>query len=111
MTVEERKAEEFIEKNRKLWEEGELTIEEIVRLTYITVYKEVLKMKLNTTTISDAPLMEREQLEKAKKIILSLYNAGRDILMCGYTEETQKRLEDKINAKEIEQFLKEVENV
>lgn len=69
MTFEEKKAEEFIEKNCKLWEEGALTIEEIVRLTYIACYKEALKMKVNTTTISDAPLMEMEQLAQAKDII------------------------------------------
>lgn len=44
---------------------------------------------------------------KAKEIILSLYNAGRDILMCGYSEETQKRLDDRINSREIEKLLEE----
>lgn len=46
------------------------------------------------------------QLEQAKKIILMLYNAGRNVLMCGSNEETLKILEDSINAKEIEQFIK-----
>lgn len=34
MTFEE-KAEEYIEKNCKIWEEGELTVDEIVRLAYL----------------------------------------------------------------------------
>lgn len=39
MTLEER-AEEYIEKNCKMWEEGELTVDEIVRLTYKDCAKE-----------------------------------------------------------------------
>lgn len=33
-----------------------------------------IKTKVNTTTISDAPLMEREQLEQAKEIIKQFLN-------------------------------------
>ena len=40
---------------------------------YLAGVKEGLKMKVNITTISDAPLMEREQLERAKKIIEELH--------------------------------------
>lgn len=39
MAIEE-KVEEFIEKNCKIWEEGELTVDEIVRLAYIAGAKE-----------------------------------------------------------------------
>lgn len=39
MTLEER-AEEYIKKNCQMWEEGELTVDEIVRLTYKDCAKE-----------------------------------------------------------------------
>lgn len=100
MTFEERKAEEFIDKNCKLWEEGELTVDEIVRLTYIACLKEALKMKVNTTTISDAPLMEREQLAQAKEIIKFLINPQ----LLDKPQYYEWRLK-------AEQFLKGVENV
>lgn len=48
------------------------------------------------------------QLANAKEIILKLYNAGRDTLMCP-TEEAFNRLSDAINDRSIEQFLSEVE--
>ncbi len=47
-------------------------------------------------------------LLKAKKIILSLYNAGRDVLMCRSEELAYERLDNAINDKRIEQFLKEI---
>jgi len=39
MTIEE-KAEEYIEKNCNIWEEEELTVDEIVRLAYLDSAKE-----------------------------------------------------------------------
>lgn len=97
MTFEEKKAEEFIEKNHKMWEEGELTVEEIVRLTYIACYKEALKMKVNITSISDAPLMEKEQLAQAKEII-------ENIIRVTWGEGWNYSLDVKVKA---EAFLKE----
>lgn len=52
-----------------------------------------------------------EQLTKAKEIILRLYNAGRDVLMCRAEEKAYDNLSNAINDKSIEQFLSEVENV
>lgn len=44
---------------------------------------------------------------EAKEIILKLYNAGRDVLMCRAEEKVYNNLEEAINNKSIEQFLKE----
>ena len=52
-----------------------------------------------------------EELKKqAKEIILSLYNAGRDVLMCRSEELAYERLDKAINDKRIEQFLEEVKH-
>lgn len=48
-----------------------------------------------------------ERLTKAKKIILKLYNAGRDVLMCRAEEKAYDNLSMAINDRSIEQFLKE----
>ena len=53
----------------------------------------------------------KKQLTKAKEIILRLYNAGRDVLMCRAEEKAYDNLSNAINDKSIEQFLSEVENV
>lgn len=45
------------------------------------------------------------QLTEAKEIILKLYNAGRDVLMCRTEEKAYENLSHAINDKEIEQFL------
>ena len=50
-----------------------------------------------------------EQLTKAKEIILRLYNAGRDVLMCRAEEKAYDNLSNAINDKSIEQFISEVE--
>ena len=50
----------------------------------------------------------REQLTKARDLILNLYNAGRDVLMCRNEELAYTRLDNAINDKRIEQFLKEI---
>lgn len=49
-----------------------------------------------------------KQLAKARDLILNLYNAGRDVLMCRNEELAYTRLDNAINDKRIEQFLKEV---
>lgn len=51
-----------------------------------------------------------EQLTKAKEIILKLYNAGRDVLMCRVEEKAYDNLSKAINDRSIEQFLGEVEH-
>lgn len=51
----------------------------------------------------------KEQLTKAKELILRLYNAGRDVLMCRAEEKAYDNLSNAINDKSIEQFLSEVE--
>lgn len=43
--------------------------------------------------------------KEAREIILSLYNAGRDVLMCGANDTTMKRLDNAINDKRIERFI------
>ena len=50
-----------------------------------------------------------KQLAKAREIILKLYNAGRDVLMCRAEEKAYDNLEEAINDRSIEQFLKEIE--
>jgi hypothetical protein len=50
-----------------------------------------------------------KQLTKAREIILRLYNAGRDVLMCRAEEKAYDNLSNAINDKSIEQFLSEVE--
>lgn len=48
------------------------------------------------------------KLIKAKELILKLYNAGRDVLMCRTEEKAYDNLSEAINDRSIEQFLKEV---
>ena len=51
-----------------------------------------------------------KQLRIARDLVLKLYNAGRDVLMCNGKpsyEEAMKRLEYFINLKEIEDFIEE----
>lgn len=56
-----------------------------------------IKTKVNTTTISDAPLMEREQLEQAKEIIKQLMYASRDCIawycLCDKAKQFLKEIE------------------
>lgn len=51
-----------------------------------------------------------KRLTKAKEIILSLYNAGRDVLMCRAEEKVYDNLSEAISDRSIEQFLGEVEH-
>lgn len=48
------------------------------------------------------------KLIKAKELILKLYNAGRDVLMCRTEEKAYDNLSEAINDRSIEQFLEEV---
>ena len=50
-----------------------------------------------------------ENLTRAKEIILKLYNAGRDVLMCRAEEKAYDKLSEAINDRSIERFLKEIE--
>ena len=49
-----------------------------------------------------------DQLTKAREIILRLYNAGRDVLMCRAEEKAYDNLSNAINDKSIVQFLEEI---
>lgn len=49
-----------------------------------------------------------EHLAKAKELILGLYNAGRDVLMCRAEEKAYDNLSNAINDKSIMQFLEEI---
>ena len=75
MTLEEKKAEEYI-CNGKCQEEitkNYVHCKTCGRIKdFVAGYKEALKMKINTTTISDAPLMEKEQLAEARETIKEL---------------------------------------
>lgn len=66
--------------------------------------KSNLVWKLKTTNEQKA-----DQLTKAREIILRLYNAGRDVLMCREEEKAYDNLSNAINDKSIAQFLSEVE--
>ena len=50
----------------------------------------------------------KHQLDKARELILKLYNAGRDVLMCRADEKAYDNLSGAIDDKGIEQFLSEV---
>lgn len=75
-----------------------------------------LKDKLkNLESVAEVRLANWQKYEKenkelktqAKKIILKLYNAGRDVLMCRADEAAYDNLSTAINDRSIEQFLKE----
>ena len=77
-----------------------------VEEAYLAGAKEALKMKVNITTISDAPLMEREWLGQAKEFLekfCSYYMYDCDATRKDY--DTFEELK-----KQAEQFLKEIEN-
>ena len=68
-----------------------------------------LKEKLNFSTQYYQGEKAKKQLTKAREIILRLYNAGRDVLMCRAEEKAYDNLSNAIDDKSIEQFLSEVE--
>ena len=49
------------------------------------------------------------QLVKARELILKLYNAGRDVLMCRAEEKAYDNFSEVINDRSIEKFLSEVQ--
>ena len=75
MTFEEKKAVEYTDsvEEKKHWSDeydsNTVFTREEVEQAYIAGYKEALKVRINTTSISDAPLMEKEQLAQAKKLL------------------------------------------
>lgn len=86
------------------------------------VLDEIAELKKKNLDTQDAVTMQMytnkankeiadRQLTKAKEIILRLYNAGRDVLMCRAEEKAYDNLSNTINDKSTEQFLSEVENV
>ena len=73
-----------------------------------------LKARLNainllTPELEKSSKLKTQQLTKAKEIILKLYNAGRDVLMCRAEEKAYDNLDNAINDRSIEQFLKDIE--
>ena len=50
--------------------------------------------------------IDTDQLTEARQIILKLYNAGRDVLMCRNEEKAYDNLDKAINDKSIEQFIR-----
>lgn len=72
---------------------------------YLAGIKEGLKMKVNTTTISDAPLMDREQLEQAKEFLEKFCSYY--MYDCYATRKDYDAFEEL--KKQAEQFLKEIE--
>ena len=97
MTIEER-AGEYIKKNNLEWELECNRTSPIgeVKQAYIAGAKETLKMKVNTTTISDAPLEDKRKLEEANVII--------KLLLWDLRNRSHEPLKDIERA---EQFLKE----
>ena len=84
-----------------------------IAIEYITgLEKENAELKAivrNTKAVDESFALQTLQLTKAKEIILRLYNAGRDVLMCRAEEKVYDNLSNAINDKSIEQFLKENE--
>ena len=70
--------------------------------------KENAELKDNFKIAKDNEYEYSSLLTKAKEIILRLYNAGRDVLMCRAEEKAYDNLSNAINDKSIEQFLSEV---
>lgn len=110
MTEEEKKAEfENWENTNARWIHFQLSIgrvREIMEKAFIEAlnigFARGIKTKVNTTTISDAPLTERERLEQAKEIIKKLRVLYFSPVV---TNNDVKRQDEILN--EVEQFLKE----
>ena len=101
MKLEEKKAEEWLQSI-----EGDdcviITDREERRQAYIAGYKEALKMKVNITTISDAPL-EMTEKDKVRNILNRLLGA---VVSTRNTEETMFWITLKRDA---ELFLMEID--
>lgn len=99
--AELRAKESFVgDQNRKLCDQQQ-------KIEVLEQENAELKEKLNFSTQYYQGEKAKEQLTKAKEIILRLYNAGRDVLMCRKEEKAYDNLSNAINDKSIEQFLKE----
>lgn len=69
-------------------------------------YSATLRKEIDEYTDSHTLCTKYKELKtQAKEIILKLYNAGRDVLMCRTEEKAYENLSHAINDKEIEQFL------
>lgn len=75
--------------------------------------RDMVKTYLNTVAYMQGAIQQknksRELLSKARDLILKLYDAGRDVLMCRAEEKVYDNLEDAINDRRIERFLEEIE--
>ena len=71
--------------------------------------KENAELKDNFKIAKDNEYEYSSLLTKAIAIILRLYNAGRDVLMCRAEEKAYDNLSNTINDKSIEQFIIEAE--
>ena len=81
----------------------------ILQQGFEIICKENAEFKETVIKMNNVITETFSNLTKAKDLILNLYNAGRDVLMCRNEELAYTRLDDAINDKRIEQFLKEVE--
>ena len=75
--------------------------------------EEIAELKRNMKTVVELSgfleKLYKRKLAQAREIILKLYNAERDVLMCRAEEKAFDNLSTAINDRSIEQFLKEVE--
>lgn len=103
-------------KYEQAYNETEELLNKQIEVTY-KVVKENNKLKEKLKPENCLKLLAKEgfikfsseQLDKARDLILNLYNAGRDVLMCRNEELAYTRLDNAINDKRIEQFLKDLE--
>ena len=132
MTKEELKqeAKEYISDNCKRWEFDGLTVDDIANEAYLASAEprekriaDLEKENAELKKFINAPLTKgrtttrkemfqsiwelSKQITNAKELILRLYNAGRDVLMCRAEEKAYDNLSNAINDKSIEQFLSE----
>lgn len=86
--------------------------EELMKELGFVTKDKALRLAKEIAELKDITVMQSDfakQLDKARKIILKLYNAGRDVLMCQAEEKAYDNLSDAINDKSIEQFITEFE--
>ena len=96
----------------KMGEIMEMDADFVTLLNFVDWYSPTKEVNEKLTKmlrhIGSQTYQNQTKIEEAKEIILNLYNAGRDTLMCLETdrEEVIKRLEKAINDKRIKTFLK-----
>ena len=115
----EKEIQNFKETNHEL---AETCIERRKRIAELTKENaELKKQQFSLRNERNTFLAQNEQYEKdlidfnvnltkAKEIILKLYNAGRDVLMCRAEGKAYDNLSVAINDRSIERFLSEVEH-